>query len=187
MDALDPVAKAFILHWGEMGSRWGINRTVAQIHALLYLSPEPMPAGQIAETLAIAKSNVSSSVHELQAWGVVKIVHVFGDRRDHFEALTNVWEMFQLIADERRKRECDPTLAALRTWVEDDGGDVYTRQRLAEMLQFYEVITRWYGQMRRVPTPSLVRLLKMGDKVLKLIEVVPRGRNRGNAKGRVKR
>ena len=111
---LSPVQQKFILHWGEMGTRWGINRTVAQVHALLYLSPEPLTAEQITETLAVARSNVSTSLRELQAWGIVRVVHVLGERRAHFEALKDVWEMFQIILDERKKRECDPTLHVLR-------------------------------------------------------------------------
>jgi DNA-binding transcriptional regulator GbsR (MarR family) len=104
----------FILHWGEMGARWGINRTVGQIHALLYLSPRPMNAEEIADTLGVARSNVSTSLKELQNWGIVRIAHVMGDRRDHFESMKDVWEMFRVIMDERKKRETDPTLHCLR-------------------------------------------------------------------------
>ena len=114
MAAITPTIQAFVLHWGEMGTRWGINRTIAQIHALLYLSPRPLDAGEIAEALSVARSNVSNSLRELQNWGVVRIVHVMGDRRDRYEALKDVWEMFQLIVDVRKRRECDPTLATLR-------------------------------------------------------------------------
>src|SRR5919206_582892 len=102
---LSPIMQKFILHWGEMGSRWGINRTVAQIHALLYLSPKPLNAEEIAETLGVARSNVSTSLKELQAWGIVKLVHVVGDKRDHFESMKDVWEMFRIVLDERKKRE----------------------------------------------------------------------------------
>src|SRR5919109_266169 len=105
MKKLIPVAQRFILHWGEMGTRWGINRTVAQIHALLFLSPRPLPAEEIADTLGIARSNVSTSLKELQGWGIVKVVHLLGDRRDHFESLKDVWEMFRIIVEERKKRE----------------------------------------------------------------------------------
>src|SRR5215831_7166412 len=111
---LSPVEQKFVLHWGEMGTRWGINRTVAQVHALLFLSPQPLDAEAIANTLAVARSNVSNSLRELQGWGIVRVVHVLGDRRDHFESLKDVWEMFEIILDERKKRECDPTLATLR-------------------------------------------------------------------------
>src|SRR5689334_25059566 len=111
---LKPIQEKFILHWGEMGTRWGINRTVAQIHALLFLSPKPLNAEEIAETLGVARSNVSNSLKELQGWGIVRVVHVMGDRRDHFESLKDVWEMFRTITDERKKRETDPTLGILR-------------------------------------------------------------------------
>src|SRR5574341_82916 len=104
---LAPVQQKFILHWGEMGTRWGINRTVAQIHALLYLSPDPLPAEEIASTLGVARSNVSNSLRELQAWGIVRVVHQLGDRRDHFESMRDVWEMFRIILEERKRREIE--------------------------------------------------------------------------------
>src|SRR6476620_7537873 len=107
-NALEPVMEKFILHWGEMGTRWGVNRTVAQVHALLYLSPGPMNAEEIAATLSVARSNVSTSLKELQSWGIVRVVHVMGDRRDHFESMKDVWEMFQVILEQRKRREIDP-------------------------------------------------------------------------------
>ncbi|MCG3126897.1 MAG: hypothetical protein CHACPFDD_01752 [Phycisphaerae bacterium] len=116
---MSPVVQKFVLHWGEMGTRWGINRTVAQIHALLYLSPEPLNAEEMAETLSVARSNVSNSLRELQGWGIVRVVHKMGDRRDHFESMQDVWEMFVRILDERKRREIDPTLAVLREAVAD--------------------------------------------------------------------
>src|SRR5258706_10821495 len=144
---LTPTAQKFILHWGEMGARWGINRTVAQIHALLYLSPNPLNAEEIADTLSVARSNVSSSLRELQGWGIVRVSHMLGDRRDHFESMKDVWEMFRIIVDERRKREAAPTLAMLRDAVSDakkpGAADAYTRERLAEMLQFFELMNGW--------------------------------------------
>src|SRR5215217_796478 len=112
--SLTPIQQKFILHWGEMGQRWGINRTVGQIHALLYLSPRPLNAEEIATTLGVARSNVSNSLKELQNWGIVRVTHVMGDRRDHFESMKDVWEMFRIILDERKKRETDPTLHLLR-------------------------------------------------------------------------
>src|SRR3989475_10901916 len=134
---LSPVQEKFILHWGEMGTRWGINRTVAQIHALLYLSAEPLPAEEIARLLSVARSNVSSSLRELQSWGIVRIAHVLGDRRDHFESLKDVWQMFQIIVEERKRREVDPTIAMLKSCEAElkQGGpaDNYTAERLSEM------------------------------------------------------
>src|SRR5262249_49138599 len=114
MEKLSPVQEKFILHCGDMGSRWGINRTVVQIDVLLYLSPEPFHADEIARLLSVARSNVSSSLRELQSWGIVRVVHVLGDRRDHFESLKDVWQMFQIIVEERKRREVDPTIAMLK-------------------------------------------------------------------------
>ncbi|MGH9704912.1 MAG: GbsR/MarR family transcriptional regulator, partial [Candidatus Acidiferrales bacterium] len=111
---LSPVTRKFILHWGEMGTRWGINRTVAQVHALLFLSPEPLHAEEIAQTLSVARSNVSTSLRELQAWRIVREVSVFGDRRQHFESMKDLWEMFRIILEERKRREIDPTITVLR-------------------------------------------------------------------------
>src|SRR5438046_7681076 len=154
--ALTPIQQKFILHWGEMGTRWGINRTVAQIHALLYLSPRPLNAEEIASTLAVARSNVSTSLRELQGWGIVRITHLLGDRRDHFESMKDVWEMFRIIVDERKKREADPVLHMLRQAVGEakkpGAADPYTRERLADMLQFFELMTNWTEQTRKLPT-----------------------------------
>src|SRR5213079_2884054 len=116
---LTPVVEKFILHWGEMGQRWGINRSVAQIHALLYLSPRPLNAEEIAETLGVARSNVSTSLKDLQGWGIVRVAHVMGDRRDHFESIKDVWEIFQIVAQERKRREIDPTLRVLHECVSE--------------------------------------------------------------------
>src|SRR6476619_2783928 len=142
---LSPVAQKFILHWGEMGTRWGINRTVAQVHALLFLSPVPIPADEISTTLAVARSNVSTCLRELQGWGIVRVVHVLGDRRDHFESLKDVWEMFRIVVDERKKREADPTLAMLREAVAETkkpgAADPYTRERLGDMMQFFDLMS----------------------------------------------
>lgn len=170
---LTPAAQKFILHWGEMGARWGINRTVAQIHALLYIAPRPLHAEEITETLGVARSNVSNSLKELQGWGIVRVVHVMGDRRDHFESMKDVWEMFQTILDERKKREIDPTLAILRECVaEADKNaktDPLTRERLAELLGFFETMTTWYGQIRSLPQGAVVKFVKLGGKLRKLL------------------
>ena len=168
---LGDIQKKFILHWGEMGARWGINRTVAQIHALLYLSPKPLDAEQIADTLGVARSNVSNSLKELQGWGVVKVVHTLGERRDQFECMKDVWEMFRLIMDERKRRECDPTLQMLRECVaeSENSSDEHTATRLGEMLQVFELSSNWYDQTRKLPTAAVVRMCKMCDKVAKLL------------------
>ena len=175
MRPLTPVQQKFVLHWGEMGTRWGINRTVAQIHALLFIADRPLPADEIMELLSIARSNVSTSLKELQGWGIVRVVHVVGDRRDHFESMRDVWEMFRVVIDERKRREIDPTLAILRECVAEaekaKSADETTRKRLAELLQFFEKTTSWYEQMRGVPTSVVIKVLNMGDRVLKLLGV----------------
>jgi DNA-binding transcriptional regulator GbsR (MarR family) len=169
---LKPVVQRFILHWGEMGSRWGINRTVAQVHALLYISDRPLTAEQIAQTLAVARSNVSTCLKELQAWGIVSVVHVLGDRRDHFQTMTDVWQMFRIVLDERKRREIDPTLAVLRECVAEADktpGDAHTRARLRELLGFFESITGWYDQVRGLPTRTMIKLTKMGGRVRQIL------------------
>ena len=172
---LSSVQQRFIVHWGEMGARWGINRTVAQVHALLFLSPRPLHAEEIATTLGVARSHVSNSLRELQGWRIVRVTHLLGDRRDHFESLKDVWEMFRIIVEERRKREADPTLAVLRELVAEakspKAADAHTRDRLADMLQFFETTTAWVEQMRKLPTAALVRMLKLGDKVARMLKV----------------
>ena len=171
-NGLTAIQQKFILHWGEMGAKWGINRTVAQIHALLYLSDRPLHAEDIATTLGVARSNVSNSLRELQGWGIVKVTHLLGDRRDHFESMKDVWEMFRIIVDERKKREADPVLNMLREAVVDakkpGAADAYTRERLADMLQFFEQMASWAEQTRKLPTPAVIRMVKMGDKVAKM-------------------
>lgn len=168
---LTPVMERFILHWGEMGTRWGINRTVAQIHALLFISPRPLNAEEIAETLSVARSNVSNSLRELQGWRIVKVVHLLGDRRDHFETMKDVWEMFRVVIDERKRREIDPTLAVLRECVAESkaSGLPQTQDRLQEMLNFLETMSNWYEQVKKIPSAALIKIIKMGGKVQKLV------------------
>lgn len=175
MATLSPVQQKFILHWGEMGTKWGINRTVAQIHALLFMSPKPLHAEEITETLGVARSNVSNSLKELQGWGIVKRVHVLGDSRDHFESMHDVWEMFRVVLDERKKREIDPTVALLRECVaeahKDKETDEYTEQKLKELADFFDTTTAWYGQIRLWPTGALTKFVKAGDKIRKLLGI----------------
>jgi DNA-binding transcriptional regulator GbsR (MarR family) len=169
---LTPIQQRFILHWGEMGARWGINRTVAQIHALLFLSPRPLHAEEIATTLGVARSNVSTSLRELQGWGIVRVTHLLGDRRDHFDSLKDVWEMFRIIVDERKKREADPVLTMLREATAEarkpGAADPYTRERLNDMLQFFEQMTAWVEQTRKLPTPALARMVKGVDRIARM-------------------
>jgi len=177
-NTLSRVAQKFVLHWGEMGTRWGINRTVAQIHALLFLSPRPLPAEEIAATLAIARSNVSNSLHELQNWGIVRVVHVLGDRRDHFESMKDVFAMFRVITHERKKREIDPTLQVLQQCIAEAGksksADHYTWERLTDLLQFFELAETAYLQLEKLPSAALLKLAKMGDKTLRLLGMAKR-------------
>jgi len=173
MKDLPPIASKFILHWGEMGVRWGINRTMAQIHALLFLSERPLNAEEICTNLDLARSNVSVAVRELQGWGIVKLVHLPGDRRDHFESMKDVFEMFRVIMNERRRREVDPTLALIRDCLTDTGkpkaGEAHARERLEAMKDFFEIATTFASQLDRLPTSALVKTAKMGDKALKLM------------------
>jgi DNA-binding transcriptional regulator GbsR (MarR family) len=174
MIELTDVQRRFILHWGEMGTRWGINRTVAQVHALLYLSTRPLDAEEIQDTLSVARSNVSGSLRELQTWGIVKMVHVMNDRRDHFESMKDPWEMFRVVLDERKRREIDPTLGMLREALAEmkakGDKDTTTIERLDALRDFFEVTTSWYNMIRSWPTATLIRFMKLGDKVLKLLK-----------------
>src|SRR3989441_10863145 len=158
-NSLTPVAQKFILHWGEMGTRWGINRTVAQVHALLFLSPHPLPADEIADTLAVARSNVSTSLRELQGWRIVRVVHVLGDRRDHFESIKDVWEIFRIVSEERKRREIDPTPRVLGECVQEvktsPQGDAYTRERATDMLEFLTAMTGLFEEGVRMPAGAL--------------------------------
>jgi DNA-binding transcriptional regulator GbsR (MarR family) len=172
---LSPVGRKFVLHWGEMGTRWGVNRTVAQIHALLYLAPGPLNAEEIALTLGVARSNVSGSLKELQTWGVVRVVHVMGDRRDHFESLRDVWEMFQIVMDQRKRREIDPTLELLRQCLAEaekaGTAEIATRDKLRPLLDFFESVNTWYLQIRMLPTQAVIKFVRLGGKVRKLLGV----------------
>ncbi len=172
---LTPAQQNYVLHWGEMGTQWGINRTVAQVHALLFISPDPLNAEQISNTLQVARSNVSNSLRELMGWGIVRRVHVLSDRRDHFESLEDVWEMFRIILDERKKREIDPTLAMLEECLrearkEKGAGSAYTVKRLQDLHDFMSITSKWYGQISKWPTNLLVRFLKTGDGLLRLFQ-----------------
>ena len=175
MKKLSPVEQKFILHWGEMGTRWGINRTVAQIHALLYLAPRPLNAEDISSTLGVARSNVSTSLKELQSWRIVKLVHVLGDKRDHFESLKDPWDLFRIVLDERKRREIDPTLHVLRECIaeaeKDKATDEYAEQRLRELAGFFETTSSWYEQLRAWPTDAVVKFVKLGDKVSKVLKL----------------
>jgi DNA-binding transcriptional regulator GbsR (MarR family) len=169
---LSPIAQRFVLHWGEMGSRWGVNRTVAQIHALLFLSGRPMDAEEISDTLNVARSNVSTSLKELQAWKLARISHVMGDRRDYFETSSDVWELFRLIVEGRKQREIDPTITVLRDCVlnpEIKAEPAGVQQRMRETLAFLETLTTWSGEMLKLTPDQLMKTLGIGAKLSKTV------------------
>jgi DNA-binding transcriptional regulator GbsR (MarR family) len=170
MNAMSPVVERVVLHWGEMASRWGVSRTVSQIHALLYLSERPLAADEIAEALQVARSNVSTSLKELQGWGLVRLVHVRGDRRDHFEAIQDISQLFRVIVEERKKRELDPTLALLReVSAEDAKAPAHVRQRLKATLGFLELLEHWYEEVKALPHPVFMALLKAGARIQRFL------------------
>jgi len=170
---LSPVEQKFVLHWGEMGTRWGINRTVAQVHALLFLSSKPLDAEEIASTLSVARSNVSNSLRELQGWGIVRVVHVLGDRRDHFESLKDVWEVFRVVAEERKRREIDPTLRVLEECVGEmkrsGSANAYTRERLEDMLAFLLATSGLFDELVHMPSSTLKGLARLQGKLRSLL------------------
>jgi len=173
---LSPAVRKFIVHWGEMGSSWGVNRTVAQIHALLYIAPRPLTAEEIAGTLSIARSNVSTSLRELQGWGIVRVAHVLGDRRDYFESMRDVWEMFRIILEERKRREVDPTLSVLRECVatieKTRPADPQAKRRLGDLLEFMETMDGAYREFRTLSITDLRRFLKLRGGVRKVASLI---------------
>ena len=169
---LSPNLSRFVLHWGEMGTRWGVNRTVAQIHALLYITGRPMHAEEIADTLAVARSNVSNSIRELQGWNLIKLVHLAGDRRDHFETSTQVWELLRTIVRERQRREIAPTVEVLRGLLAEPSitkEPTAARLRMRETLELLETLTAWSDEMLKLDTATLTKVLKLGARIKKLI------------------
>ncbi|MCP4896310.1 MAG: MarR family transcriptional regulator [bacterium] len=170
---LNASQQQFILHWGEMSSRWGINRSMAQIHALLYLSEEPLHAEQIGDLLTMARSNVSTSLRELQAWGIVRVTHRLGDRRDYFEAVTDVWQMFLTILEQRKRREVDPTLEMLRQCLAEQEGDdetgAHAAQRMRDLLDMLETLVSGYEQLSRLSPSTQRKVLSMGPRLEKMV------------------
>ena len=163
----------YVVHWGEMGTRWGVSRSVAQIHALLFLAPRPLTAEEIADALSIARSNVSTSLRELQSWNLCTMVHVLGDRRDHFETEKDVWKIALTIIEQRKQREIDPTLGTLAHCVEEAKQDPATprdaAERMESVLAFLQTTSVWYDQVKTLPPPVLQKLVKLGGKVAQLV------------------
>jgi DNA-binding transcriptional regulator GbsR (MarR family) len=171
---LTPLAQDFVLHFGEMGSRWGINRTVGQIYALLYVSQRPLNADEIAEALNFSRSNVSMGLKELESWRLTKLQHLPNDRREYFSAPEDVWAIFRTLAEERRKREIDPTLSMLRAALmatPSNAGDRHVQQRMKEMHDLIEMATLWFNDVQKLEPETLKQLMKMGSHVTKLLEM----------------
>ena len=171
---LPPLTQAFVLHFGEMGSRWGISRTVGQIYALLFLAEEPLNADDITEKLGFSRSNVSMGLKELSSWRLVKLQHKPGDRREYFSTPDDIWEIVRILAEERRKREIDPTLSMLRqALVETPATPVerHAQARMAEMHDLIELITRWSQDIQKLETETLIQLLEVGSKVQKVFQM----------------
>jgi DNA-binding transcriptional regulator GbsR (MarR family) len=169
---LSPTLSRFVLHWGEMGTRWGVNRTVAQIHALLFINGRPMHAEEIVDTLGVARSNVSNSLRELQGWNLVRLVHIDGDRRDHFETSVEVWELLRTIVRERQRREIAPTIEVLRELLADPAlakDPAAARLRMRETLELLDTLTVWSDEMLKLDTATLTKVMKLGAKIKKLI------------------
>lgn len=170
---LSPAMRAFVLHWGEMGTRWGVNRSVAQVHALLFLASKPLPADEIAETLSIARSNVSGAIRELQGWKLVKVSRELGDRRDHFTTHADLFDLVKAVVEGRREREFLPTMQALEDVLDEAAVDGSTpedvRERVADMLQTMHLFDAWYREVSRLPRGAQVALLKAGGAVSRFL------------------
>ena len=174
---LPPLTQRFVLHFGEMGSRWGINRTVGQIYALLYVSAKPLNADEIGEALGFSRSNVSMGLKELQSWSLARLIHQPDDRREYFRAPDDVWTIFRTLAAERRKREIDPTLTMLRDALMEQPGvtaDIHAQERMRQMHDFIERMTNWLDDMQKIDSATLASLMALGSRVQKLLEVTDR-------------
>jgi len=184
MSPLTPLVQSFVSHFGEMGSRWGINRTVGQMYALIFVSPEPLHADAIAEALGFSRSNVSMGLKELQAWRLVKMRHLPGDRREYFEAPQDAWEVFKTLAEERRRREIEPTLSMLRNALletPNNEADAIAQARMKGMHELIELLTRWFDDVQRLDPRTLSQLMTMGSKVGRLLELASPRRPNKNA------
>ncbi len=171
-ELVTPAGRRFVLHWGEMGWRWGVNRTVSQIHALLFLLGRPTHAEEIADALQVARSNVSNSLRELQNWDLVRVVHLVGDRRDHYQTAQDPWDLMRTIVRERKAREFEPTVETLRRCVEDPtlaDLDTAAQKRVKETLALMEALSSWTDEMLALETATLKKLIRLGARVQALI------------------
>ncbi len=171
---LPPLIQSFVLHFGEMGSRWGINRTVGQIYALLYVSREPLNAEDIADRLGFSRSNVSMGLKELDGWRLIRLKHLPNDRRDYFTVPEDIWEIVRTLVEERRKREVEPTLTMLRDVLLENPSSAeekHAQAKMREMHDLFEMLTGWYQEMQKMETERLVNLLRLGSKVYRLYEL----------------
>jgi DNA-binding transcriptional regulator GbsR (MarR family) len=187
MPALSPLVRSFVSHFGEMGSRWGINRTVGQIYALIFVAPQPLNADDIAEALEFSRSNVSMGLKELQAWRLVNLRHLPGDRREYFDAPSDAWDIFRTLAEERRRREIEPTLSMLRSaLLETPRGeeDRIAQQRMKGMHDLIELMTTWFDDIQHLEPRTLMQLMKMGTKVQRLLELTGRAKAKAKPAGR---
>jgi DNA-binding transcriptional regulator GbsR (MarR family) len=170
---LPPLIQSFVLHFGEMGSKWGINRTVGQIYALLFVSDKPLNADEIAEALAFSRSNVSMGLKELEGWRIIRLQHLPNDRREYFSAPEDVWAIFKTLADERRKREIEPTLTMLRDAIlvtPQSDEDRFAQERMRAMHDLIEMVTTWFNEMQRLDEKTLRQLMTLGSTVQKVLE-----------------
>ncbi len=170
---IPPLARTFVLHFGEMGRRWGINRTVGQIYALLFISSQPLNAEEISAALGLSRSNISMGLKELQSWRLVRLQHIPGDRREYFTTPEDVWEIVRILAEERRKREVDPTLTLLRDVLmqsTDNPQEQYAQERMRELHELIELLTGWADDVQKLETERLVQLMKLGSRITRLLD-----------------
>ena len=182
---LPPLSQAFVLHFGEMGSRWGINRTVGQIYALLFISAQPLTADEITERLGVSRSNVSMGLKELSSWRLVRLSHQPGDRRDFYSAPEDVWQIFKILSEERQRREVDPTLSMLRDAMLETPGsaeDAHAQARMRQMHDLIEQLTDWFAEVRKLSPATLEKLMSLGAKATTLLQFTDKVRGLGGGK-----
>jgi len=182
---LPPLSQAFVLHFGEMGSRWGINRTVGQIYALLFISARALSADEITDRLGVSRSNVSMGLKELSSWRLVRLSHLPGDRRDYYSAPEDVWQIFKILAEERQRREIDPTLSMLRDAMLETPGsaeEAHAQARMREMHDLIEQLTDWFAEVRKLSPETLEKLMSLGAKATTLLQFTDKVRGLGRSR-----